>query len=191
MGYIEETGAAQYLRDARITTIYEGTTGIQATDLVLRKVLRDRGAGIRTVIGSIRALDAELAPVLPVLSRSVAGGAEALESAVTWLLEANTRDPRLPLAASVPFLELTGIVLGGYELARAALRAHAMLDQGSEDKVVLQEMLEMARFYLGSILPDAAARLAAMRDGAPVLLGSAEPSSADRIDKPSSVRPAA
>ena len=126
MGYVEETGAAQYLRDARIATIYEGTTGIQAADLVGRKILRDRGVTIRLVIDTIRALDRPLGARQRSHSRRCAARSRPPSAnsmtAVAWVLEtgarrhASARSPR-PCRSS----NSLGTVLGGYELARAAL----------------------------------------------------------------------
>ncbi|MBY0432407.1 MAG: acyl-CoA dehydrogenase, partial [Rhodospirillales bacterium] len=150
MGYVEETGAAQHLRDARITTIYEGTTGIQANDLVFRKVLRDRGAGIGTLIQDMRDLDADLAP-FPELRGGLAQGVAALSDAVNWLLATN--DPVLPAAGAVPFLRLAGTVVGGWQMARAALIAQAGLATGEGDRAFYQAKLATARFYAENILP--------------------------------------
>ena len=174
MGYVEETGAAQHLRDARIATIYEGTTGIQATDLVGRKILRDGGAVIGSVVHSMRSLDAALArqaaAPFPALRTALSAAANELEAAVAWLLEAARRDPRLPLAAAVPMLELTGTVLGGFELARAALRAQALLEQGTGDPAFLKGKLQTARFYATSVLPGAAALAHAVIEGSAAIV---------------------
>src|SRR5215207_9735848 len=170
MGYIEETGVAQHFRDARITTIYEGTTGIQAADLVGRKVLRDQGASFRELLRTMRTftavLERESTDPLPAVCDALVRGMESLEAAISWLQEAAGRDKRLPLAAAVPFLELTGTVLGGYEHARAALRAQALLQVGGGDTGYLEAKLGAARFYAASILPRAHAHLLSMVEGA-------------------------
>ncbi len=172
MGYVEETGAAQHYRDARIATIYEGTTGIQATDFVGRKILRDGGVTIRRVIEAMQALDAPLAAQaaesFPALRSGLAEAVSELETAVTWLLEVGKRDPSLPLAAAVPFLELAGTVLGGFELVRAALRAQTMLAEGTGDPVFLAAKINTARFYVASVLPNAAALTRSVVEGAAV-----------------------
>ncbi len=115
MGYIEETGASQHLRDARITTIYEGTTGIQANDLVGRKIIRNKGIAVRGVIDSMRALDAELGrsaeQSIKGLRAALADGVKALSQATEWILASHEKDPRLPLAGSVPYLRLFGTVV--------------------------------------------------------------------------------
>ena len=116
MGYIEETGACQHFRDARITTIYEGTTGIQANDLVGRKIIREEGESARALIDDIRALDGALAsntePAAAVIRSTLDDGADGLAQVVDWLLDAAKRDPRLPAAASVHVLNLFGTVIG-------------------------------------------------------------------------------
>ncbi len=161
MGYIEETGAAQHLRDARITTIYEGTTAIQANDLVNRKILRDKGAGIGRLLAEIRgqaeALAATADPSLKAIGAAVAGAVPSAERVVAWLAKAAARDPRLPAAAAVPTLELMGILVGGHMLARAAAIARARIDQGADHDGFYAAKLVSARFYIGHILPHAAA----------------------------------
>ncbi len=170
MGYAEETGAAQLYRDARIATIYEGTTGIQAADLVGRKILRDGGVAIRSVIDTIRALDEPLAAQadepFPALRSTLAAAVGELETAIGWVLQAGGRDLRLALASSVPLLELAGTVLGGYELDRAALRAREMIAAGTGDEVFLTGKIQTAHFYATSILPKAAALARTVVDGA-------------------------
>ena len=173
MGFIEETGAAQHYRDARITTIYEGTTGIQAMDLIGRKVLRDRGAAIGGLIRGLRTLDERLAerpePPFAGLRDRLDVAIVALDSAVSWLLDAAQRDAALPLAAAAPFLELAGTVLGGHGIIAAALRAQEMLEAGAGDGGALLARIEAARFYAANILPQAGALLQAVTEGAPVV----------------------
>lgn len=174
MGYVEETGAAQFLRDARIATIYEGTTGIQANDLVGRKVIRDGGAGIGDLIAVMRdslgVLPVDGPGPLPAIRASVERAVGSLESAVAWLIEADRLDRRLPLAAAVPFLELAGTVLGGHEMARAAARAEAMFGVADADSFFLQGKLAAALHYALSILPRADALLLAVTEGSQAVL---------------------
>ncbi len=128
MGYNEETGAAQYLRDVRITTIYEGTTAIQANDFIGRKIARDKGAAIGLVLAEMR----EVAAACTVtggehfgrIGASLNTGANALASSVVWLLRTFPEMPGEAYASSVPLLRLAGIVFGGWQMARAALAAH-------------------------------------------------------------------
>ena len=178
MGYAEETGAAQHYRDARIATIYEGTTGIQAADLVGRKILRDRGVTIRSVIDTIRALDqplaAQAAEPFPALRGALAVAVGELETAIDWTLEAGARDIRLALASAVPLLELTGTVLGGYELVRAALCAQALLARGEGDRAFLTGKIQTARFYATSVLPNAAALARTVVEGAAAIVELAD-----------------
>jgi alkylation response protein AidB-like acyl-CoA dehydrogenase len=123
MGFVEETGAAQYLRDARITTIYEGTTGIQAMDLVGRKIAREGGATARAWLAELKKLDAKLA-AHPEIRKALADGVKAVEECVEFIVGA--KDPRVQFAGAVPFLKLMGIVAGGWQMARAALAADTM-----------------------------------------------------------------
>jgi len=171
MGYIEETGATQYFRDARITTIYEGTTGIQAADLVGRKIFRDGGRGARTLIEEIRTLDAQLTanddPAWTVLRASLASGADALSQVVDWILAVTKASPRLPGIASVHVLRLFGTVVGGYQMARAALAAKAGLEAGTGDARFLAGKIVTARVYAEQVMPQVQALL-------PTIVGSSE-----------------
>jgi alkylation response protein AidB-like acyl-CoA dehydrogenase len=158
MGFVEETGATQYLRDARITTIYEGTTGIQANDLIGRKVAHEKGATALAVIDAMRGLDAplgkggsEVAGVRANLKEAVDG----LESATRWLVEAYPRNANAAAAVAVPYLKLFGTVAGGWMMARAALVAGQRLRQPDADRDFLQGKLATARFYAEHELPRA------------------------------------
>ena len=156
MGYIEETGAAQYLRDARITPIYEGTTGIQAGDLVGRKTLRDGGqamgeliADMRATILSMRSLTGTAAQVRDALAVAV----DQLETVVAWLC-ASAADPRLSASAAVSYLQLAGLVCGGWMMAEAAARS-AAAEQRNDD--FYRAKLTAAGFYSLQLLPQAGA----------------------------------
>ena len=157
MGFVEETGAAQYLRDARITTIYEGTTGIQANDLIGRKIAYEKGATIKLMIAEIRALDGELAkvthPGVAVVRRSLAEGVTALTEATDWLLATFPHNMKAAAAGAVPFLKLFGVVAGGWQMARATLVAKRRLDEGAEDYDFYRAKIGTARFYAEHILP--------------------------------------
>ena len=137
MGYVEETGAAQHLRDAQISTIYEGTTGIQANDLIGRKIAREGGTTLNSVIDMMRALDAELASQggghFAAIRRRLAAAVDALAAAGDWLVATYRSDVRAASAGAVPFLKLLGIVAGGWQMARAALIAQAKIDGGDHD----------------------------------------------------------
>jgi len=158
MGYVEETGAAQYLRDARITTIYEGTTGIQANDLIGRKVAFEKGATALAVIEAMRGLDAPLgkgggdvAGVRANLKEAVDG----LESATRWLVETYPRNANAAAAVAVPYLKLFGTVAGGWMMARAARVALEKIQQPGADRDFLEAKLATARFYAEHELPRA------------------------------------
>jgi alkylation response protein AidB-like acyl-CoA dehydrogenase len=132
MGFIEETGAAQFYRDARILSIYEGTTAIQANDLVGRKTMRDGGAAaqallteIDATLASLRTIDAgNAARVFDAMHRRLADGRDALANVVTYVLEAGKRDPRAVFGGGVLYVKLAGIVLSGWQMARALIVAH-------------------------------------------------------------------
>ena len=159
MGFIEETGATQYLRDARITTIYEGTTGIQANDLVGRKVGFEKGATAFAVIAAMRQADARLAGAGESLASARASYKEAidqLESATRWLVETFPKNPKAASGVSVPYLKLFGTVGGGWMMARAAVIAQEKLKQPDADREFLEAKLATARFYAEHELPKAA-----------------------------------
>jgi alkylation response protein AidB-like acyl-CoA dehydrogenase len=167
MGFIEETGAAQYLRDARITTIYEGTTGIQANDLVGRKVAFEKGATAQAVISQMRALDAPLAQAgLATMRENLMSAVDGLESATRWLVETYARDPRAAAAVSVPYLRLFGTVAGGAVMARAALIAQEKCKGANAGDAFHKAKLATARFYAEHLLPQSHALAAQITHGA-------------------------
>ena len=151
MGFIEETGAAQHLRDARITTIYEGTTGIQANDLLGRKIAREGGATVKGWLEHLQKFDAELAKSsnadVAVLRKQLASGAKAIAECVDYVLATAGKDPRAAFAGAVPFLKLMGIVAGGWQMARAALVCEKRLAEGSGDAAFYKAKLATARFF--------------------------------------------
>ncbi len=170
MGYIEETGAAQHLRDARITPIYEGTTGIQAADLVGRKVARDGGAAIREVIAQVREVEAQLGrrdnALLSAIAARLRDGAGALERAVQFVVTTYGADVRKASVGAVPFLDLFGTVAGGWQLARAALVAHQRLGEGAADAGFYRAKLATARFYADHVLARAPGLALTVTEGA-------------------------
>ncbi len=156
MGYIEETGAAQHYRDARIAPIYEGTNGIQAMDLIARKLPMRGGGVIQDLIGRMSALDTDLAEAGDDLSSIRTGLSEAvadLTSAVLWLAEHGLADPNDALAGASPFLRLMGTTVGGWYLARSALAARRLLENGEGDEAFLKAKITTARFYAEQLLP--------------------------------------
>ncbi|MDT4818240.1 3-methylmercaptopropionyl-CoA dehydrogenase [compost metagenome] len=159
MGFIEETGAAQHLRDARITTIYEGTTGIQAADLIGRKIARENGRTIGLVIEQMRAVAQQLLDdgdaTLQVIAGALGQGIVALEQAVDFIVRNYEAQVRNVSVGSVPFLELFGIVAGGWQLAHAALIARQRLAAGSAEQDFYRAKLLTARFYADHLLAKA------------------------------------
>ena len=156
MGFIEETGAAQYLRDVRITTIYEGTTGIQANDLIGRKIARDGGAAMSALIAAIRGELESLAPSGAAPAETRAAALEAvglLESATRSLLGNFAQAPQRALAVSVPYLKLCGLVIGGWLLAKSA--AVAAAGRGAAGREFYQSKIHTAHFYARQVLPAA------------------------------------
>jgi 3-(methylthio)propanoyl-CoA dehydrogenase len=157
-GYIEETGAAQHWRDARITTIYEGTTGIQANDLVGRKLIRDQGKAMRDVLSEMRQFEAQLkkgpASLAPI-SDGLTRGIDALSSAAEYILTSYSADPKKVMFGSVPFLKLFGIVAGGWQLARAAVVATDRLAEGTADRAFYSAKIATARFFADHVLAGA------------------------------------
>ncbi len=155
MGFIEETGAAQHLRDARITTIYEGTTAIQANDLIGRKIAREKGATIRAVIVEMRAAAAQLDGDLAAVGERQSIAVDALDKAVSWIVANFAGDPKAAHAGAVPFLHLLGIVAGGWQLGRAAVIARAKIAAGDSDPFWSAKLVT-ARFFADHFLTQAA-----------------------------------
>jgi alkylation response protein AidB-like acyl-CoA dehydrogenase len=159
MGFIEETGAAQHYRDAKILTIYEGTTAIQANDLVGRKTVRDGGAVAKAILAQVRATEAQLAEVqdadLAAIGARLAAGSAALETVVDFVVANVKADVRAVFAGSVTYLKLAGIVLGGWQMARAALIARTKLDAGAGDAAFYRAKIGTARFFADQILAQA------------------------------------
>ena len=161
MGFIEETGAAQHLRDARIATIYEGTTGIQALDLIGRKLGRDGGLTIHALLGTIGETAKEAVASSDVhcsaIGYALVTAGNAWGEATQWMGENFMKDPRLPAAGAVPYLMCAGYVLGGWQMARAALAAQKKVAAGAGDMEFYKAKLGTAKFYAEHILPKAKA----------------------------------
>ena len=158
MGFIEETGAAQYYRDARILPIYEGTTAIQANDLIGRKTLRDGGAVANKLLTGIaqtvEALKQQKGAAFESMQQHLSRGHDALQSAVTFVVANAKSDPNAVFAGSVPYLKLAGTVLGGWQMARAMLAAQAKLNN---DPSFYGAKLATAQFFAEHVLPQAVA----------------------------------
>ena len=160
MGFIEETGAAQFLRDARILSIYEGTTGIQANDLVGRKILRDSGAAAQLAIAEmaevLKSLDATSGNDFVAIRAGLSDAIALLEQVIAWVVATYPADPRAVLAGAVPLLHLFGIVAGGWQSARAAVAAAAHLSAGdNEEPGFYRAKIGTARFYADHVLSQA------------------------------------
>ncbi len=166
MGYVEETGAAQYLRDARIAPIYEGTNGIQALDLVGRKLAMDGGKHWRGLLAQVRATVARLEAIsaLKDIAPYLDDAATAAQTASVWLAGGN--DPDDIAAGATPYLRLMGLTLGGWLLADQALVAADRRVAGEGDAAFLNAKIATARFYAEQLLPQAAALLGPVTRGA-------------------------
>ena len=155
MGYIEETGAAQHLRDARITAIYEGTTAIQANDLIGRKIAREKAVTIKAVMAEMRTVAGQLDDDLSVIGARLNVAVDALEKAVLWIVDHFAAEPKAVHAGAVPFLYLMGIVSGGWQLGRSALVARDQMRAGDSDPFWAAK-LATARFFADHQLTQAA-----------------------------------
>jgi alkylation response protein AidB-like acyl-CoA dehydrogenase len=177
MGYIEETGAAQFMRDAKIAEIYEGTNGIQANDLIGRKLTRDSGDTAKFFIATMRALDHELAAAgaeLASLRKVLSKGLDALETATERILARQADNPPDAAAGAMSYLRLWGTVSGGWLMAKAALAAAKDLTAGDGDSEFLRAKILTARFYGEQILPRAASLEASATAGAATLMEMAD-----------------
>jgi 3-(methylthio)propanoyl-CoA dehydrogenase len=175
MGFIEETGAAQHYRDAKILTIYEGTTAIQANDLVGRKTVRDGGAVAKSIIERVRATEAQLGDVqgedFAAIRRQLAAGSTALEAVVDYVVANVKSDIKGVFAGSVLYLKLAGIVLGGWQMARAALVAQQKLQAGEGDASFMRAKIVTARFFADHVLSQADGLRAAIVEGSAGVMG--------------------
>jgi alkylation response protein AidB-like acyl-CoA dehydrogenase len=164
MGFIEETGAAQYLRDARILTIYEGTTAIQANDLIGRKTARDGGQTARAIAAQVEQTERALAQRDSSAARAVGKRLQAARTAflevVDFIVQQGKTSPNAVFAGSVPYLMLAGNLMAGWQLARSLLVAQDLLPAG-QDADFLQAKIATARFYADHILVKAPG----LRDG--------------------------
>ncbi len=174
MGYIEESGMPQFYRDARIGAIYEGTNGIQALDLIGRKLPAGGGSAIMGFIGSMKAIDGELAAEgdrFLSMRNLLADAVAALEQATGWLAMNGMQDPNQAAAGATPYLNMLGTVAGGYFLAKSALAASRLLEKGDADKEFLEAKIATARFYAEQLLPLGTALLGPITAGKENLFG--------------------
>ena len=175
MGFIEETGAAQHWRDSRITTIYEGTTGIQANDLLFRKLMRDQGATAKVVFAEVqataKALGASGKPELQAIGQRLAVALKAWVDATEWLAVNAKTSLSGVLTAAVPYLHLAVTVSGGWFMGKAALVAAGYLERGEGDQAFYRAKIATAHFYADQILPQAAAYAETVKAGDVALAG--------------------
>ena len=174
MGFIEETGAAQHYRDARILTIYEGTTAIQANDLVGRKTLRDGGELAKNLLGQVTATATELISSgnaeLIAIGQRLAAASSDLKSIVEFIAANGKSDIKAAFAGSVPYLKIAGIVFGGWQMARAAKIATEKLAEGGGDASFYKAKIATARFFADHYLStSSAARISVVEGSAGVL----------------------
>ncbi len=173
MGYIEETGAAQHMRDARIAAIYEGTNGIQAMDLVGRKLQGDGGAAAKAFLQDAREV-AAIAKAgkredLKIIGARLLDACEALRASTDWLLVAAKSDQDSVLAGAGPYLKQFGDVAGGYYLAKGALAAALAANEPGADRAYLEGRIAIARFYADNFLTEATGLTAAVTAGAAIV----------------------
>jgi hypothetical protein len=156
MGYIEETGAAQYLRDVRISSIYEGTTGIQAIDLLGRKIIRDEGTEARRLLAEIQACATDLSSSSSIQLQEIAADLQkALQSvskALDWVLHVNATNPQATFTGAYPLLQCFGFLCGGWLMAKAAFVSDGILQGDARNAFALQKIAS-AKFYSQAILP--------------------------------------
>ncbi|MGH9111163.1 MAG: acyl-CoA dehydrogenase [Acidimicrobiales bacterium] len=180
MGYIEETGVAQHYRDARIAPIYEGTNGIQAMDLVGRKLPLRAGGAMSDFLAGVATTADELAGAgeqpdgddLATIGKRLADAHATLRQTTDWLMANGLADVNNALAGATPYLRMCGIVTGGWLLARSALAASRALDDGKGDADFLRQKVVTARFYAEQLLPQAAGLAPAVQAGPADLLAA-------------------
>jgi len=167
MGYVEETGIAQHYRDARILTIYEGTTGIQGLDLAGRKILGDKGAALKGLLDEIQATAEDMSNVesLAGMGASLKQAAQAGEEAMNWLLANAAQDRNAAGGASVNLMMLLGYVCGGWIMGQSALKAVSLLETGAGDEAFLRAKQVTAQFYFDHLLPRSSSCLATLKTG--------------------------
>lgn len=176
MGFIEETGLAQYMRDARVLAIYEGTNGIQANDLVFRKLARDEGSAFRLMLDEIM----RFLPDLPTLSgddatvmhKHLSRALTNLREAGEWILKQAKEDVTMAAASAAPFLRLMGNVVGGYYLIKSAAIAQRQMSSRSGDPAFFANKIITARFYAEHVLPACSGLAITVMEGATTTLAA-------------------
>jgi len=167
MGYIEETGSAQFYRDARIMTIYEGTTGIQGLDLAGRKTLGDDGKALQDLLDEIQATVEDMSGVerLKMMADALQAAVDNAAGAKAWLLENGSKDRNAAGAASVNFMMLMGYLCGGWVMGKSALKVEQMLEAGGYDEFFLKAKQITTQFYFEHLLPRTSGYHAAIQAG--------------------------
>ncbi len=179
MGFIEDTGVAQHFRDARIAPIYEGTNGIQSIDLIGRKLALDGGEAVRSFLAEVEEVCAACSRgdgVLASIGLEISKAHRACAEATTWLQAAMRSSPYEALPGSQPYLQMMGLLAGGFYLARGALAAQRMMSAGASDSAFLATRISVAQFFAEQLLPRAAALLGPVTrgGGGPFQLGGPE-----------------
>ena len=167
MGFMEETGAGQHYRDARITTIYEGTNGVQAMDLLGRKVVRNGGETVHTFIKNVQETIDQLDTKNPSqlsISIHLKNSLDALNSAVAWMIETFPKQPGQAAAGATSFLEMMGLISGGWMLARGVIEADMQLKNKQGDKKFLNSKITTAQYFAQAFLSRAPSLLYPIRD---------------------------
>jgi len=174
MGYVEETGVAQYYRDARISTIYEGTTGIQSLDLVRRKIQRDGGKALAELMSDMEAVADQLLGVqesnFQIIGKRFKAALEQARQATQIVLTMSGEDDPTPGAVSYNLLMLMGTVCGGWQMARAALKAYEKLESGDKDREFYQNKIHTVRFFAEYMLPRCSTYLQVMQSGSEAVM---------------------
>ena len=167
MGFVEETGAAQHYRDIRIAGIYEGTNGIQAIDLVGRKLSMRNGEVVNELLGEIDDTISDLLDNnLNEIGNSLKQANESLKAASIWLLQNGGGSSDEGLAGATPYLRMFGTTVGGWLMAKSALKAQRLLSESSESKDFLEAKIETSTFYAQQLLPQVSGLLPAVTSGA-------------------------
>ena len=177
MGFMEETGVGQHYRDVRITPIYEGTNGVQAMDLLGRKLMRDGGATARRLLDEVRAVATELGEEdrqLAAFGDRLSAAVDATSDAVTWLVETFPADPARASAAAAPFLEMMGLVAGGWMLARGMLQARRLASAPGADAGFLEAKVTTACYFAETHLVRVPALLGPVIGGGSLVMALAE-----------------
>ena len=173
MGFVEETGSAQFYRDARIMTIYEGTTGIQGLDLVGRKTLGDNGEALQELLDEIHATADDMADMsgLNGMSNTLLNAVRSGREARAWLLEHSTQDRNVAGGVSVNFMMMMGYLCGGWVMGQSALKAAELLETGNGDQSFLDAKLITAQFYFDHLLPRCGSCFATLKTGSKSIMG--------------------